>query len=101
MGADFIIAVNVIPDIRDRTRHEGKEGKEAFKEPNIISVLMQSIYIGTYSLSEASLEGADVAIQPQVAHIGLTDFRHAQDCIEQGELAAEAAIPEIKRKLQA
>ena len=75
--------------------------KEAFKEPNIISVLMQSIYIGTYSLSEASLEGADVAIQPQVAHIGLTDFRQAQDCIEQGELAAEAAMPEIKRKLQA
>jgi len=101
MGAGFVLAVNVIPDIRDRTRYGGKEGVKAFKEPNIISVIMQSIYIGTYSLSKASLESADVAIQPQVAHIGPTNFGQAQECIELGEAAAKASMPEIKRKLEA
>ena len=104
MGADFVIAVNVIPDINahDGTRWiGGGERLKEPKEPNIISVIMQSIYIGTHSLAKASLEGADVVIQPQVAHIGPTDFRQAQDCIEHGELAALDSIPEIKRKLEA
>ena len=101
MGADFIIAVNVIPDVADRTHHRaGKEGeKESFKAPNIIHILMQSIYIGTYSLVTHSLEKANIVIEPHVAHIGPGDFLHAQECIVQGELAAQDSIPEIKRKL--
>jgi NTE family protein len=39
---------------------------------------------------------ADVVIEPQVTHIGWEDFHRAQECILQGELAAQAAIPEIK-----
>jgi NTE family protein len=103
MGADFIIAVNVIPDISaaDRTHWMGGERLEKPKEPNIISVIMQSIYIGTHSLAKASLKDADVVIQPQVAHIGPTDFRRAQDCIEHGESAALASISEIRQKLEA
>jgi len=101
MGAGFIIAVNVIPDIRERTHPGGKKGGEALKEPNIISVLMQSIYIGTYSLVRSSMEGADVIIEPQVAHIGHFDFHRAQECILQGSLATRASIPEIKQKLKA
>ncbi len=99
MEADFIIAVNVTPDIRERTQHRGKE-EEELKEPNIISVLMQSIYITTYSLVKSSMEGADVIIEPQVAHIGHFDFHRARECILQGSLAAQASIPEIKRKLR-
>ena len=60
---------------------------------------MQSIYIGTHALAKASLEGADVAIQPQVMHIGWGDFHRAPECILQGELATQGSIPEIKRKL--
>jgi len=101
MGANFIIAVNVIPDIRDRTRPGGKKGVEDFKEPNVISVIMQSIYIGAHALTKASLEGADVAIQPQIAHIGHFDFHQVQECIWQGEVATQGSIPEIKRKLAA
>jgi NTE family protein len=94
MGADFTIAVDVTPDIRDRVRTADADNDRAekIKEPNIISVILQSIYIATHSLSKASLEGADVAIQPQVAHIGPTNFRQAQECIQQGEVAAEASI---------
>ncbi len=94
MGADFIIAVNVIPDVRSRTQR----GKET-KEPNIISVIMQSLYIASYSRVRSSLDGADIVIEPQVTDIAYGDFRRAQECILQGELAAKGSILEIKRQL--
>jgi len=101
MGADFIIAVNVIPDISDRVRPRGKEGVEGFKEPNIFNVIMQTIHIAAYQAVKSSLVGADVIIEPQVASIGHFDFHRAPECILQGELAAQASVPEIKRKLRA
>ncbi len=100
MGADFIIAVNVIPDVADRAHRVGGEQTGDLKEPNIIHIIMQSIYIGTYSLVKASLEEANIVIEPRMAHIGAGDFLRAQECILQGELATQSSIPEIKRKLR-
>jgi len=101
MGADFIIAVNVIPDIHDRVRRVGEEGMANFKGPNIINIIMQSMYIGTYLLVRSSLEGADIVIEPEMAGIGVGDFHRARECILQGELAAQNSIPEIKKLLEA
>ena len=101
MGADFIIAVNVIPDIHGRVRRAGEGGMANFKEPNIINIMMQSMYIGTYLLVRFSLEGADIVIEPKMIGIGVGDFHRARECILQGELAAQNSIPEIKRLLEA
>lgn len=94
MGANFIIAVNVTPDVGTRTRaaHE-------VKEPNIINVLLQSLYIATYSLVKTSLAEADIVIEPQVAEIANSDFHRAEELISWGRLAAQEAIGEIKRRL--
>ena len=99
MGADFIIAVNVVPDVVERAHSANKERAERRKEPNIIHIIMQSIYIGTYALVRATLEEADIVIEPQVAHIGAGEFHRAHECIREGELAARGSIPEIKEKL--
>jgi len=96
MGADFIIAVNVIPAVRDRAQRV-----EKIKEPHIISVIMQSLYIASYSLVRPSLEGADIVIEPQMADITYGDFYRAEECILQGALATQGSIPEIKRELEA
>ena len=93
MGADFIIAVNVMPEVTDRT-------EKIDKEPNIFQIIMQSIYITTYSLVRSSVEDADVVIEPDVANIGAGDFQKAQELILRGEQAAQSAIPEIKRGLK-
>ena len=95
MGANFIIAVNVIPD----RAHQDKERAKEFKEPNIFNVIMQSMSIGTHSLVRFCLEGADIVIEPQVAHIGPGELHRAQECILQGELVAQDSILEIKRRL--
>ncbi len=92
MGADFVIAVNVTPDVNDRI-------KRIEKEPNIFQVMLQSIYITTYSLARNNLEDADIVIEPDLASIGAGDFHKAQELIIQGEQAARNATPEIKKKL--
>ncbi len=68
-------------------------------KPLPVDVLMQSSYINSGSLVQASLKNADVVIEPRVAHIGPGDFHHARECILQGELAAEDCIPKLKRLL--
>ena len=100
MGADFIIAVNVIPDVADRIYKEGEEKARGSKEPDIISILIQSLHIGTYSLVRASLEEADIIIEPSVAHIRAAEFHHVRDCVAKGEAAAREVLPEIKKRLK-
>ena len=101
MGADFIIAVNVMPETIYRAQQVEKEARKRVKEPNIFHIIMQSIYITSHSVVKSSLEGADIVIQPQVAHIGIGEFHRARELILQGELAAQEAIPEIKKRLKA
>jgi NTE family protein len=93
MGADIIIAVNVIPEPVVRARRGGE-----FKKLNIINVMVQSVYIGSYLLIEHCLEGADIVIEPQVAHIGFGEFHQAQELISLGAQAAQDALPEIKKR---
>jgi len=99
MGADFIIAVNVVPSMSDRVN--GVDGKPTgdFKEPNIFSIIMRTIHIAGYQAVESSLNGADVVIKPCVTHIGFGDTHRTLECIRQGELAAQASLHEIKRQL--
>jgi len=99
MGANFIIAVNVMPDVGIRVRQLKKEGKKEWKEPNIFNVILQSLYIGTYVIAKASIKGADITISPDTAKINPGDFHRALECIEQGEIAARETMPELKRKL--
>jgi len=101
MGAEITIAVNVLPHAtaRDKSYWLRKQGTEANKEPNIFHILMQSIYIGTHSLALSAIKNADIAIEPEVAHIGPNEFSRAKECIRQGELAAQKSISQIKRQL--
>ena len=103
MGAEFIIAVNVIPDISidNRSYWTGKKGSKEFRELNIFDVLMQSIYIGIHALAKTATNDADVVIEPQVAYISPGDFPRARECILQGELAIQDVILKLKRQLAA
>lgn len=89
MGADCVIAVNVIP--RDEVR--------VAEPPNIFTVIMRTVHIASYQMIKASLAGVDAVIEPAVEHIGYADFHRAPESISQGELAARKAIPEIRKRL--
>jgi NTE family protein len=101
MGAEFTIAVNVIPDMgaTNSTLWAGRRSKRGFKEPNIAEVLMQSMYIESRPLVQTALKSADLVIEPQVASIGPGDFHRARECILQGKLAAADQVPKLQRIL--
>jgi len=99
MGADFIIAVNVIPDPSDRRHQPTEEQMKKIKEPNLLETVLRSIYITTFALTKNSLKMADVGIEPHVGHIGVAEFHRASDLVYLGEIAAQDALPEIKRRL--
>jgi NTE family protein len=106
MGADFIIAVNVTPRF-DRIpetvylKESDSKRVSATKEPGLFSVIMKMFSITNSQIVEASLEGADVIIEPRMAGIGMADFSHAEKCIMEGGLSAIDAVLEIKRRLTA
>lgn len=100
MGADFVIAVNVTPDISDMVHKVREEGTKELREPNIFSVMMRIVQITSCTLSRVSLQGADIVIKPRLANIGFGDLHRGPVIIPQGEIAAREAISEIRRRLE-
>jgi len=94
MGADFIIAVNVIPSFNAKIHKPQKS-----EAPGILDTLMHSIYIGTSQLAKQCLAGADIIIEPQVQNIGASNFHRAEECISQGEKAAQESLAKIRTQL--
>ena len=101
MGADFVIAVNVNPDVKARIGKVFKQRIDAHKEPSLIQVMTQSFYITSYAVGKHALDSADVVIEPDLAQFGAADFAKAPELIERGLEAAQKAIPEIRKKLEA
>ncbi|HEX9896538.1 MAG TPA: patatin-like phospholipase family protein [Dehalococcoidales bacterium] len=98
MGADFIIAVNVLHDTANVADHEPSK-KEKAREHNIFTIMAKTMYIVSYRVIGTSLGGADVVIEPDMIGINFTDFQRAKECIKRGALVTQKAIPEIKRRL--
>ncbi|MGI2336483.1 MAG: patatin-like phospholipase family protein [Dehalogenimonas sp.] len=98
MGANFIIAVNVIPKGQD-TPFEASQKNNSSNGPNMLTIAIQTVNIVSNQALSRSLIGADVIIEPQVAHINLVDFHRVNECIHQGELATQSSMPSIKSLL--
>lgn len=91
MGADPVIAVNVLP-----TKEVQKE-----KEPNVFTIAMNLVYVLNHQLVKSSVADADIVIEPQVGHIGFAEFHKAEECIHAGRVAAMDAVPRIRKLLEA
>ena len=61
----------------------------------------QSITIMGQKLGALELARADIVIRPKVTDIGATDFAQKNRAILEGERAAQAALPEIRKKIAA
>jgi NTE family protein len=112
MGAEYVVGVNVIPDPAGRIHEpedhqEDDEQEESTREsrqrktktpksssPNVVKVLIQSLYIPGYRIAMENLEDADLAISPEVGNIGFFQFDKEVEAIEAGEKAARLALEE-------
>jgi NTE family protein len=112
MGAEYVVGVNVIPDPAGRIHEpEDKADDEEEEEsgrrsrlrrskqpkssaPNVVKVLIQSLYIPGYRIAMENLEAADLAISPEAGDIGFFQFDKEVEAIEAGERAARKALEE-------
>lgn len=103
MGADFIIAVNVVPrrinKLKSHLDDKGNPNVGSGPRPNILTIMLNIIDIANSCRIEASLTGANIVIEPRTMQIGPADFHRAAFCILQGEMAAIDAVLKIKREL--
>jgi NTE family protein len=100
MGADFVIAVNVIPSgVKSLVKGPGNPEMPVVTK-TIFSVLLQSVYIMSMPMINRSLQAADFTIQPEVGYIGAEEFHRVKEFIMQGELAAEENLPLLKQRLR-
>jgi NTE family protein len=76
-------------------------GHKKFNPPDILKIMMDSVYVMSREVRRLSLESskADVMIKPKLKNIGLFDFDKIEYLIKQGEKATEKALPKIKKLL--
>lgn len=94
MGADFIIAVNVLPHPHGKFLEQDEEALS--RGLNIFTILAQTVNISANLIAESSLEGADLVIEPDVSHCGPADFHLARELIPNGVEAAERALSTVE-----
>ena len=97
MGANFIIAINVLtePQKRKRAIDHLEKGRTS-NIPNIFNILIQSIYIMEYEIIKREILSADIIIQPDVSNIEVFDFHRGEEAILAGYEAARNALPELQ-----
>ncbi len=84
-GADFVIAIDVSKDIKERTDYR-----------NGLDILMRANIINNHILSQIQLKDADIIIEPAVGHIHWTEFTRIKEIISLGADAATNNIQSIK-----
>jgi NTE family protein len=100
MGANFVIAVNVLGEPRRSkgTARLPREGKVS-EVPSIFKTLFQSLYIMEYEIIRQRLPKADIIIAPDVSHIAAFEFHRSEEAIQAGYKAARYALPKILKLL--
>jgi len=96
LGADKVIAVNVLKNLGIIMPYRNHGRLLPKRPPNFLQVANQVIYIASAHLAAAGLKEADVAIEPDMTGIHLADFGLAREAILRGELAAIDAMPAIR-----
>ena len=88
MGGDIVIGVDLV--------HAGS----VCNFDNIFDVILQSIDIVERQLAKQRQTDCDILIQPEVAQFSPSSFDRIDECIEAGEKATEAVMPQIMELLK-
>jgi NTE family protein len=87
LGADLVIAVDI----------STRPGERPVRDS--VDMLLRTFVIMGNALADIELRDADVVIRPETSGLSVTDFESRHLAILEGERAALAAMPDIKRKL--
>lgn len=110
MGADLIVAVNVVPPVYPSAQspleatRSGIGGTSPFGStppplPNSFDVLARTIQIMQHELGNQRVGEADILINPDLRDYWILEFWRAKPMIEAGRAAAREVLPEIRSRL--
>jgi NTE family protein len=88
-GADIVIAVDISQNVIN------------FNVTNLIDVMLQAVTIMSSENVKYMRKNADVLITPAVGDVGMLDFTQKKRCMQAGIEAAQKAMPDIKKKIEA
>jgi NTE family protein len=88
-GANLVIVVSIDKSILNKDTG------------NIVSITLQAIDIMSNKIDSYKLKDADVVIAPEIGDVGTMDFTQKKRCMQAGISAAQKAIPDIKKRLDA
>jgi NTE family protein len=88
-GANLVIVVSIDKSIQNKETN------------NLVEITLQAIAIMSNKIDSYKLKDADILIAPEVGDVGTMDFTQKKRCMEAGIAAAQKAMPEIKKHLEA
>ena len=89
LGANFVIAVSVSQTIKKRVEFN-----------NAVEIFFRSDSITSAELRKLQLSFADIVVTPKVGRFHWSDFSKPEQCVREGEIAAQNVILELKKKLK-
>jgi NTE family protein len=114
MGADLCIAVNVVPPLRRGVETVISRWSRRFSRfnplshmgdavgmPNMLDIFMNTIQMLQRELGDYKAIAADVRIHPDLSDFTWIEFYRSKELIERGIEAAQQAVPEVRRLLNA
>jgi NTE family protein len=92
MGADYVIAVDLLPPL-------GTAAAARAVEPRNLAEAAMTALFTLARATQAEQQYADVVVTPPIAHINLADLFAAEELLAAGKQAMAAWIPKIKADL--
>lgn len=92
MGADYVIAVDLLPPL------DTAPATRAIEPRNLAEAAMTALFMLARA-TQAEQQYADIVVTPPIAHINLADLTAADELLAAGKQAMEAWIPKIKNDL--
>ena len=89
LGADVVIAVDITAGLDDAKRYNRG-----------VDIMVRANAIKDWALVSHLRSMADVLIEPDIRRVHWADFAAFDQCIEAGDEAATAAIPQIRQLLR-
>jgi NTE family protein len=114
MGADLVVAVNVVPRLKrgvETVLSSWYRKINAFNPlnyltdaedmPSMFDIVMNSMQILQYELGNFKAINADVLINPDLSDFTWIEYYRAGELIERGAEAAQRALPAIEKAVEA
>lgn len=88
MGAEVVLAVDI------------SSSPEGNRSAGSVQLLLQTFAIMGQSINRHELAGADVVLRPALVGVGSADFTARQRSIAAGRAAMQAALPQLRSRLE-